>query len=145
MNSMSEREEKILSVANYIIENETTIGDTANAFGLSSSCVKKYINDENNLQRIDYGTYIIVKEIQNKIEHNGKIKGGKTGKRKRIISEDDIRSIAMQIINNGWTLEDASTKLSIPTSTIYDRIRSIQDVELQNELDIVFEDNRRGR
>ena len=142
---MSEKNEKILSVANYIIENEATIAQTAKHFGLSTSSIKKYINDEDKLQSIDYGSYIIVKEIQKKIEEAGRIKGGETGKRTTNISKEEIVSIARQIINNGWTIEEASYKLNIPSSTIYDRIRNIQDIELQNELDEVFYENKRGR
>lgn len=50
-------DELIKQVANYIINNRATINETAGAFGKSVSSIKKYINDADKLQRIDFELY----------------------------------------------------------------------------------------
>ena len=57
-------DELIKQVANYIINNRATINETAGAFGKSVSSIKKYINDADKLQRIDFELYQKVKEVQ---------------------------------------------------------------------------------
>ena len=63
---------KILTVAKYIIENNATITQTALNFGISTSSVKKYINDAYNLQSIDNNMYLAVKEVQDKLNLSDK-------------------------------------------------------------------------
>ena len=97
------------------------------------------------MQRIDYNAYIVVKEIQKNLETQGQIKGGHIGKRGPSISKEEAKIIARKLIENGWTLQEAEANLNIPSSTIYDRIRNIDDIELQNELDKLFELNKKER
>ena len=78
-------DELIKQVANYIINNRTTINETAGAFGKSVSSIKKYINDADKLQRIDFELYQKVKEVQKIVELNGQIAGGRIGKRSAVL------------------------------------------------------------
>ena len=57
-------EEKIISVANYIVENKATIIQTAEHFNMSTSSIKKYINGKDKLQSIDVELFKKVKEAQ---------------------------------------------------------------------------------
>lgn len=121
-------------VANYIIDNKATINETAGAFGKSVSSIKKYINDADKLRRVDFELYVKVKEIQKMIELNGQIAGGRIGKRGADISDYDAVEIAQDRIDNYTTLEQLSKKYNVPTSTIYEAIRRIDDEETQRLL-----------
>lgn len=138
------KEQKILSVAKYIIENKATISQTAIHFGMSTSSIKKYINDEQNLQSIDNNIYLAVKNVQDEILKDAQIKGGSTGKRSTSISEFEALEIARVMIEKGWTLEQASIYFDeIPTSTIYENLMRITDVELLTELQNLFHENNK--
>lgn len=127
-------DELIKQVANYIINNRATINETAGAFGKSVSSIKKYINDADKLQRIDFELYLKVKEVQKVIELNGQIAGGRIGKRSAGISDYDSIEMAQDRIDNYATLEQLSKKYNVPTSTIYEAIKRIDDDETQRLL-----------
>lgn len=127
-------DELIKQVANYIINNRATINETAGAFGKSVSSIKKYINDVDKLQRIDFELYLKVKEVQKIIELNGQIAGGRIGKRSTGISDYDSIEMTQDRIDNYATLEQLSKKYNVPTSTIYEAIKRIDDDETQRLL-----------
>lgn len=127
-------DELIKQVANYIINNRATINETAGAFGKSVSSIKKYINDADKLQRIDFELYLKVKEVQKIIELNGQIAGGRIGKISAGISDYDSIEMAQDRIDNYVTLEQLSKKYNVPTSTIYEAIKRIDDDETQRLL-----------
>ena len=127
-------DELIKQVANYIINNRATINETAGAFGKSVSGIKKYINDADKLQRIDFELYQKVKEVQKIVELNGQIAGGRIGKRSASVSDYDSVEMAQDRINNYTTLEQLSKKYNVPTSTIYEAIKRINDEETQQLL-----------
>ena len=127
-------DELIKQVANYIINNRATINETAGAFGKSVSSIKKYINDADKLQRIDFELYLKVKEVQKVIELNGQIAGGRIGKRSAGLSDYDSIEMAQDRIDNYATLKQLSKKYNVPTSTIYEAIKRIDDDETQRLL-----------
>lgn len=131
-------DELIKQVANYIINNRATINETTGAFGKSVSSIKKYINDADKLQRIDFELYLKVKEVQKVIELNGQIAGGRIGKRSAGISDYDSIEMAQDRIDNYATLEQLSKKYNVPTSTIYEAIKRIDDDETQRLLSEVL-------
>ena len=55
-------EERIIAVANYIVDNKATIIKTAEHFNMSTSSIKKYINSKDKLQSIDIELFKKVKE-----------------------------------------------------------------------------------
>lgn len=137
---------KILTVAKYIIENEATILETALYFGISTSSVKKYINDDHNLKSIDNDIYIAVKEVQDRLQKIARIKGGENGKATPSISEFEAEEIATVMIERGWTLEQASNYFdNIPTSTIYENLMKISDKELLDKLQNLFVENNKSK
>lgn len=138
------KEKKILIVAKYIIENEATVKETALYFGISISSIKKYINDDCNLKNINENIYLAVKEVQDKLQKEGQIKGGQIGKRDASISDFEVEEIAKKMIENGWTLGQASNYFdNIPTSTLYENLMKLTDVELKNNLQILFDENNK--
>ena len=146
-----EKEEKILLVAKYIIENKSTISVTAKKFNISESSIKKYINDEDNLRSIkdadgnQIGQYIYsqVKKVQAELEQLGRVVGGINGIREKSHTEFEILEIAEDMISNYMTLSEASEKYSIAKSTLFESLKSINNPELQNDLDMLFSANRR--
>lgn len=92
-------DELIKQVANYIINNRATINETAGAFGKSVSSIKKYINDADKLQRIDFELYQKVKEVQKIVELNGQIAGGRIGKRSASVSDYDSDEETQQLLS----------------------------------------------
>ena len=134
-------EKLILEVAKYIIENKATIKDAALKFNKSESSIKKYINEK--LIDIDENMYLAVKYVQNELMIEGRKIGGKTGKRGPSMTEEEARCIAKQMIENGWTYEDAQMNLGIPASTINERLNAIKDPELQESLEELYKNNRK--
>ena len=139
--SMS-KEDKIKTVAKFIIEKNATVNETAEYFSISESCIKKYINDPNNLIRISFSDYEKIKVIQESLQIEGRSIGGKVGKRSATLKEHEILRIAMQMIKMGWTLEQASIQLNIPKSTIYENLVKIKDIELRKRIQKLFDENR---
>ena len=133
--------EKILQVANYILENKATINMACEEFGYSISTIKKYINDEDKLQSIDDELYKKVKEIQKEIEYEGQIKGGKIGKRKSTYTDDEIINILNEMVKKELTLQEAYEIYGISTSTLYERIMMLDD-EYKNLAKELFERNK---
>ena len=131
----------ILNVAKFIIENKATIETTANHFNLSASCIKKYINDKENLQSLDMETYNDVKKVQQYLIEVGHHVGGKNGIREPKYSDFEAMEIAETMIEDGLSLKEASKLFGIPTSTIYERITSINDEIIQEKLKELFNEN----
>ena len=73
-------EERAVEVANFIINSNSTVRETAKKFGISKSTVHKDLSER--LERIDRTLYAQVKEIleQNKAERH--IRGGDATRRK---------------------------------------------------------------
>lgn len=134
---MTEKQLRVLEVAKFIIVNKATIEKTANKFGLSISSIKKYINID--LPLIDVGIYKAVKMVQQGLINEGVKKGGTIGKRQPKYSEFESLEMAETIIKEGLTLKDASIKFNVPKSSIHNRIRDIEDEEIQSELDKLYE------
>ena len=136
-----ERQRKILEVAKFIIENKATINMAAQQFNLSTSSIKKYINNLENLQSIDMEIYKEVKEVQKEIESIGHYVGGKNGIRGPQYTEFEGLEIAETMIAEGLTLEQASTRFNIPKSTLYETLKRIDDEEVEEELKNLFDSN----
>jgi hypothetical protein len=131
---------KVLEVAKFIIEKTATIKMTADHFGMSTSSIKKYIN--NDLKEIDESIYNNVKIVQQNLMELGQVTGGKTGKRGTKYTEREALEIAETMLANRWTLEKASKYFKVPTSTIYERILSIEDPEVIRRLQELFRKNK---
>lgn len=137
---------KIKQAALYIIKNEATISDTANYFGCSASTIKKWINNEDKLKLIDKDLYNRVKEVQIKIKNIGNKKGGKEKIKDGTFKNSDfeILEVIETILSESLTLEEASIRFGIPTSTIYERVINYNDKEIVNELLNLFSENKKN-
>ena len=136
-----EKKTKVLEVAKFIIEKTATIKMTADHFGMSTSSIKKYIN--NDLPEIDEDIYNKVKIVQGNLEEYGRITGGMNGKREPKYTEFEALEIAEIMLANQMTLDEASAYFGMPRSSIYDKVTSIKDKELVEEIQRLFENNKR--
>ncbi len=136
-----EKKQKVLEVAKYIIEKTATIQMTADHFGMSTSSIKKYIN--NDLKDIDEDIYNKVKLVQKNLEEYGRLAGAKTGKRGPKYTNFEALEYAEVMIANQMTLDEASEYFNVPRSSIYDKVMSIDDEEIKDALEILFENNKK--
>ena len=85
MEYLNSAENRCEALAKYIIENNTTVRNTANIFGISKSTVHKDVTEK--LAKINYALYKSVWTIlqQNKSERH--IRGGEATKRKYLKSK----------------------------------------------------------
>ena len=137
---------KILEVANYIVKNKATVKDVMEEFNISKKTVLNYINvylkEMSETDTIYLELYNEVKKVMKNNEHLGKVKGGKTGFRGYHYTDFEIMEVAETIIERNMTLKEASEYFDIPVSTIYDRITTINDNVIQNNLRAVFDNNK---
>lgn len=129
-------EEKIIAVANYIVDNKATIIQTAEHFNMSPSSIKKYINSKDKLQSIDIELFKKVKEAQMGITLDGQIKGGKTGSREGVysINKEELAYIMDEMIEKDLTLKQVEKVYGIPTSTLYESIGTSSDSERKSKI-----------
>ena len=73
-------EERAISIANYIIDSNATVRQTAKAFGVSKSTVHKDVSQR--LKYIDSGLYRDVKNVLAVNKAQRHIRGGLATKRK---------------------------------------------------------------
>ena len=73
-------EERAIGIANYIIENNATVRQTAKAFGISKSTVHKDVTDR--LNNIDGTLAIKTKKVLERNKAERHIRGGLATKQK---------------------------------------------------------------
>jgi len=126
------------------IYNGQTLKEIALNKGKSVETIKLYLKalkDENHpFYNPDLDTKIAF--YRQKYQYYYNRIGGFIGKRGKEHTEEEIKQLALQLIHFDEVLESLSCKTNIPKSTIYDNIRSIQDEEIQHQLDVTFESHR---
>lgn len=135
-------EKKIIEIAKYIIEYKATINEAAEYFNMSSSSIKKYINNPDKLQSINKGMYDAVKAIQEVLTIEGQKKGGKIGKRTYSLTLSEITILANEIVARQYTLEQAATNLNVKKSTLYDNLKRIEEEPLKSDIRKLFNNNK---
>ena len=73
-------EERAISIANYIVEHNATVRQTAKAFGVSKSTVHKDLSER--LPAYNRALYLQVKEILEENKAQRHIRGGLATRRK---------------------------------------------------------------
>lgn len=119
-------------------KNKLTKEFAANKYGISVSSISKYLQslEENNPLLIAY------KESRKAVINYSNKVGGLNSKRDASINEFEAREIAETMVEEGLTVKKASDKFERPKSTIYEAIRRIDDDEVQQDLDNLFEQTR---
>ena len=112
---------------------------------VSESTVHNYLNtlrDESS-PYYDESLFQRIQKVREKYQIVYERLGGITGKRGRVRTEDEIRELAKHIIATGDTLVQASAKLDIAPSTLYENVMSIESMILKEAIQEVFDENRK--
>ncbi len=73
-------EERVYDLANYVIENKSTVREAAKKFYISKSTVHKDIAER--LQSLDYELYLAVKRVLDENKAQRHLRGGMATRRK---------------------------------------------------------------
>ena len=73
-------EERVYDLANYVIENKSTVREAAKKFYISKSTVHKDIAER--LQSLDYELYLSVKRVLDENKAQRHLRGGMATRRK---------------------------------------------------------------
>lgn len=121
---MEQNNSKKYNIIEYIIDNPSlTLEQVSNSFEISLSSIKKYISSLKNSG--DEKDILLYSKYQLRAEKNmnlGRSKGGSIGKIQKPIDKDEIRLLAIDIIANNLTVEEAAKKVSKPKSTFYENL-----------------------
>lgn len=88
---ISSNKERCVIVASYMLENETTVRDTAKKFGISKSTVHKDVTY--NLRNVNPMLHKRIKELLEKNKKERHIRGGEATKRKFLEAKRINKSI----------------------------------------------------
>ncbi len=118
--------------------------DVALRNDVSESLVHKYLRALKDEKHLFYDLELSneLDKIRSKYAKMFVKLGGQMGTRGRIRSLEDIRRLAYHIIDFNATLIETSMKYDIPVSTLYENVKAIGDLDLQDELDKVFASHR---
>lgn len=123
-------------VINHIILSRATVKEASLMFGVSESTIHKYIQQ---LKESDKTLYDKLKEVQDEVSKRGHILGGKTGIRGPKYTDFESTEIAEVMLEEDLTLVKASNKFGVPKSSIYERVKAVEDQELQTNLEEMFD------
>lgn len=133
-------ENKIIEEANVYLSNDKTIKETAKDLNISKRTLQLHLK---KLEIIDENLYKLVLNKKASNQKDGRIKGGKVGKRGATYTEKEAINIAKTMVEKQLTYQEASLMFDIPTSTIYDIVHSDYiDLDTKLKLDLVSSANR---
>lgn len=142
--------ERIVTLANYYLENNVTMKEVGEAFGISKKTVQ---NDLKLLAQVDPRKYALVEEKKANNLKIGAIKGGQNGspsalsfgehRKPYTINDSDLEKIADAIIEGDLTLREAEQRYRIPKSTIHDSISRLDEDKRKEVQDVQKRHTRR--
>ena len=127
-------------VINHIIKAKSTIEQASLMFGISESTIQKYIA---YIKESNQELYIKLREVQEEVSKRGHALGGKTSVRGPKYTDFESVEMAQTMVEAELTLDEASTYFDVPRSSVYERIKTVDDEEIQDGLEELF--NRRKR
>jgi predicted DNA-binding protein YlxM (UPF0122 family) len=136
--------EKVNIVINYIL-NGYTIAEVKEKTNLSESTIKNYIKALNNPDSnvFDSKLYDTTREKQKETSRIRNSLGGQKSTYTSKVDDKEREEIAKYMVSNDLTIEEASIKFNIPTSTLYEYITSIKNKELLGEVKELFDRHKR--
>lgn len=138
-----------VDLVNYIINQEVTLKEAAEFFDVSVETIKKRMANIKKELRDDS---LILNDIKNVADKNlleGRKKGGQqlnSGK-VRAVSMETIRDIAVGMLANNSTIEEASLQFNIPSSTLYEYLELLncpQYSDIYSDLQVMYDLHRRN-
>ena len=117
-----------IDLVNYIINQEATGKEAAEYFDVSLSTVRKRLAGIKENLSSNSSIYEELEEVAKKNEQMGKVVGGKSPNSgpKRILQVEDIVKIAMDMLVNNFTIQEASLKYGIPGSTLAENLEVLK-------------------
>ena len=145
-----EKNKKIIEEAEYYLNNNVTMEEAANNFGISKKSFQLHMK---KLEQICKSTFNLVQEKKQHNLNQGIIKGGQNGKPTRTannvetkpytLSELESIILARKMIIYDWSLRKTEEKTGIPKSTIRENITKDRIGEdLYEEFEIMLESHK---
>ncbi len=132
-----------IDLINYIINKEATAKETADYFGVSLSTIRKRLaNIKTSLQDNSEITAQLL-SVSDSNQDKGRAKGGLSHNSGIKITEsiESIADKAIYVLANNLTLEEASIKFNIPTSTLFEHFKMLENPyygQIYNDLQSLF-------
>ncbi len=125
--------------------NGYNLNEVSEDLMVSESTVHNYLNTlrEESSPYYDESLFQRIQKVREKYQMVYERLGGSLGTRGRVRTEEEIRELAKHIIATGDTLVQASVKLDIAPSTLYDNVMSLESVILKDAIQEVFDENRK--
>lgn len=124
--------EQIINEAKTFINNDLNVSETSTQLRISKRTFQLHMKA---LEVIDKGLYKLVQEKTERLQVEGRLKGGSKGKRKPIWTKEKALEIADVVISHELTFEEAEKRFGIPKSTIYEMLNSDYiDADRKNQL-----------
>ena len=134
----SDFDRKIINEARYYLTHKNNMKEVAAHFNISIRTLQLHFK---KLNSIDLDTYNLVREKQllNQIEGRKVVSGG----RKSNYTMEEINNICDIIINNSFSYNEASLYFDIPSSTLFELMKRV-DEDRRNKLNLLAEANIRN-
>lgn len=134
--------DQIIQEAQTYLSGDKTIEETAKNLNISKRTLQLHLG---KLDIIDPELHKLVLEKKESMQIKGRVKGGTIGKATPSYTKEEAEYVANEMIKNGYTYENASKRLGIPKSTIYEMVHSnFIDKELKDKLEVVAIANQKG-
>ena len=134
--------EQIIQEANAYLSSDKTLEETAKDLNISKKTLQLHLG---KLELLDPKLNKLVLSKKESMQKQGRIKGGHNGKATPSYTNEDANIVAEEIVKYGYTYEEASKRLGIPKSTIYEMVHSkFIGKELKDMLDAVAIANQKG-
>jgi len=133
---------KYIEEAKTYIGNDKSVEETAKDLGISKRTLQIHLGKVAIMDPELHKLVLVKQQSQTK---QGKITGGRISKATPKYTEEEAIKVAEEIVKRGYTYEEASKKLGIPKSTIYEMVHSeCISKDLKNMLDAVAIANQKG-
>ena len=133
-----------IDLINYIINKGKTAQEAADYFGVSLSTVKKRLAFIKSGISEQSEIYQSLQEVADKNALQGRVKGGQALNSgvHRSLSLEEIVSIAVYMLANDFTIEQAARSFNIPGSTLFENLQLLNCEnyrELYQDLQSLYE------
>lgn len=123
-------------VINHIIKAKATVNQVSLMFGVSESTIHKYIA---YIKDTDKELYENLCKAQEEVSKRGHVLGGKTGVRGPSYNDFEATEMAEVMLEENFTISDASRHFSVPKSSLYERVKAVDDDDIQSDLQEMFD------
>ena len=141
--------EQIEKEAQYYLNNQNeTMKSTADHFGISIRSLQLHFK---KLESLSNDTFILIQKKKEKAQIAGRINGGQIGKRTISISKNKLKEIAIKMINEQLTYEEAANMFKIPSSTLWELLHgnTMKEIDennyLRTQLELLTISNKRNK